>query len=581
VSSFIQSVRFKIIAAMVACVAIIALVGVFGAMTISHLNQQVSDEYSSTLKPIEDLGTIHSALLDARLQLGQMQLYHDPGHVSASAPMVQHDLDALTKAWPDYYPAEVSTDTERAVADQINGALPKFRDMATQAVGLFQSGNYDGASQLLNGSAASSQSTLELIDKDLQINDDEAKQFSIDSESSARTALIIAVSLVIAGLLVAIFASVFLVRAIMRPLGLAIEVADTIAGGKLENAIDERVPGEFGDLLRALKRMDAQLSQVVRGIQTTTESVSVAAREIASGNLDLSARTEEQAASLEETAASMTEITETVRQNADNARQANSLASNASELAESGNGVVQDMVSTIQQISGSSSKIADITGVIEGIAFQTNILALNAAVEAARAGEQGRGFAVVASEVRSLAQRSATAAKEIKELIASSVTMIQGGAEQAGQVSGAMGQVRDAIRRVSDIVAEISAASDEQTRGIQQVNQAVTQMDEVTQQNAALVEQAAAAAQSLEEQSGNLKAAVAVFHLPGTGTGTGTTAALRSAKPVRAVTRDNHRVLPAKMPGKPTPSAPRRTVAMQPAQALASGGAGSEDWETF
>jgi methyl-accepting chemotaxis protein len=579
VNSFIQSVRFKIIAAMVACVAIIALVGVFGAMTISHLNQQVSDEYNSTLKPIEDLGIIHSALLDARLQLGQMQLYRDPGHVSASAPMVQHDLDALAKAWPDYYPGEVSTDTERAVADQINGALPKFRDMASQAVGLFQSGNYDGASQLLNDSAASSQSTLELIDKDLQINDDEAKQFSIDSESSARTALIIAVSLVIAGLLVAIFASVFLLRAITRPLGLAIEVADTIAGGKLDNAIDERVPGEFGDLLRALKRMDAQLSQVVRGIQTTTESVSVAAREIASGNLDLSARTEEQAASLEETAASMTEITETVRQNADNARQANSLASNASELAESGNGVVQDMVNTIQQISGSSSKIADITGVIEGIAFQTNILALNAAVEAARAGEQGRGFAVVASEVRSLAQRSATAAKEIKELIASSVTMIQGGAEQAGQVSGAMGQVRDAIRRVSDIVAEISAASDEQTRGIQQVNQAVTQMDEVTQQNAALVEQAAAAAQSLEEQSGNLKAAVAVFHLPGTGTGT--TAGLRDAKPVRAVTRDNHRVLPAKTPGKPTPSAPRRTVAMQPAQALASGGAGTEDWETF
>lgn len=207
----------------------------------------------------------------------------------------------------------------------------------------------------------------------------------------------------------------------------------------------------------------------------------------------------------------MTQLTETVRQNADNARQANTLASGATDMAHAGNQAVQDMVASIGRISESSSKIRDITSVIEGIAFQTNILALNAAVEAARAGEQGRGFAVVASEVRSLAQRSATAAREIKELISTSVAMIQGGSKQAADVGVTIGQVKQAIRQVADIVGEIAAASEEQSRGIEQVNQAVTQMDDVTQQNAALVEQAAAAAQSLEEQSSKLLDAVLVF----------------------------------------------------------------------
>ncbi len=354
-----------------------------------------------------------------------------------------------------------------------------------------------------------------LIEQDISINDNEASEFVNDSAQSAQTALFIAIALVLVGVAGAVGATLYLLRAIMRPLASAVNVANTVAGGRLEMPVEGRYGGEFGQLLGALKTMDSQLAKTVRNIQATTESVSVAARQIASGNLDLSSRTEQQAASLEETASSMTEIAETVRQNADNAGQANGLAEQARDLANSGNASVQQMVETIRQISGSSNKISDITGVIEGIAFQTNILALNAAVEAARAGEQGRGFAVVASEVRSLAQRSATAAKEIKELIATSVSTIQGGAEQAGSVSDAMGRVRDAIERVSDIVSEISAASDEQTKGVEQVNQAVNQMDEVTQQNAALVEEAAAAAQSLDEQSAALKAAVAVFSLAG------------------------------------------------------------------
>jgi methyl-accepting chemotaxis protein len=268
-----------------------------------------------------------------------------------------------------------------------------------------------------------------------------------------------------------------------------------------------------------MRKMRDQLTAAIRQIHGCTDNITIGSSEIAGGNTDLSARTEEQAASLEQTASSMTELTETVKQNADNARQANALATRTSEMADAGNDAVQGMVQTIGQISGSSNKISEITGVIEGIAFQTNILALNAAVEAARAGEQGRGFAVVASEVRSLAQRSAGAAKEIKELIGSSVAIIQSGAQQAADVGMTMDEVKRAIKQVSDIVGEIAAASEEQSRGIEQVNQAIMQMDAVTQQNASLVEEAAAAAQSLEEQAGGLKNAVAVFKIDNPGHG--------------------------------------------------------------
>ncbi|WP_322066272.1 methyl-accepting chemotaxis protein [Burkholderia ubonensis] len=314
-------------------------------------------------------------------------------------------------------------------------------------------------------------------------------------------------------------AVLYLLRTVVtKPLDYAVTQLGLVAQCNLAADIQITSNNEIGKLLTVLRGMQQSLGSTVRGIQTNAESVTVASQEIASGNTDLSGRTEEQAASLEETAASMTQLTETVKQNADNARQANTLASRATNMADAGNEAVQEMAKTIGQINGSSTKISEITGVIEGIAFQTNILALNAAVEAARAGEQGRGFAVVASEVRSLAQRSASAAKEIKELIGSSVSMIQGGAKQAAQVGTTMGEVKQAIKQVSDIVGEIAAASEEQSRGIEQVNQAVSQMDEVTQQNAALVEQVAAAAHSLEEQANNLKEAVSVFKVADTTT---------------------------------------------------------------
>jgi methyl-accepting chemotaxis protein len=292
----------------------------------------------------------------------------------------------------------------------------------------------------------------------------------------------------------------------------ATKVAHAIAGGDLVK-FEIHPNDETKPLLLALNQMSANLLAVVADIGASVEAVTTASSQIAAGNQDLSSRTEEQASSLEETAASMEELTSTVKQNADNARQANQLALSASSVAVKGGGVVSQVVDTMGAINTSSKKIVDIIGVIDGIAFQTNILALNAAVEAARAGEQGRGFAVVAAEVRNLAQRSAAAAKEIKVLIDDSVGKVEEGSQQVAEAGKTMDEIVDSVKRVTDIMAEITAASQEQTAGIEQINQAITQMDQVTQQNAALVEEAAAAAASLQEQASGLSEVVSVFRL--------------------------------------------------------------------
>jgi methyl-accepting chemotaxis protein len=302
-----------------------------------------------------------------------------------------------------------------------------------------------------------------------------------------------------------------LTRGITVPLKNAITVARRVADGDLTGEIVVSSKDETGQLLQALKGMNESLKKIVTDVRRGTSDIATASSEIASGNADLSQRTEEQASSLEETASSMEELTSTVKQSADNARQANQLAAGASQIAVKGGEVVGQVVSTMSGISESSKKIADIIGVIDGIAFQTNILALNAAVEAARAGEQGRGFAVVASEVRTLAQRSAAAAKEIKELITDSVTKVEGGTTLVNEAGQTMDEIVGAVKRVTDIMAEITAAAQEQSSGIGQVNQAVMQMDQVTQQNAALVEEAAAAADSMQQQARALAQAVGVF----------------------------------------------------------------------
>jgi len=302
-------------------------------------------------------------------------------------------------------------------------------------------------------------------------------------------------------------------RSITVPLGQAVKLAETVAQGDLSSRIGATSKDEIGQLLAALGRMNESLVGIVGQVRNASDSIATGSAQIATGNADLSQRTEEQASNLQQTAASMEQLTATVKNNADTARQATQLASSAATVAAQGGSVVGQVVSTMQGISDSSKKIADIIGVIDGIAFQTNILALNAAVEAARAGEQGRGFAVVAAEVRSLAQRSAQAAKEIKGLIGESVGKVEAGTRLVDDAGRTMGDIVAQVQKVSDLIGEISSASGEQTSGIGQINDAVTQLDHVTQQNAALVEESAAAAESLKHQAASLAQTVAVFKL--------------------------------------------------------------------
>jgi methyl-accepting chemotaxis protein-1 (serine sensor receptor) len=335
------------------------------------------------------------------------------------------------------------------------------------------------------------------------------------ADASSQRATTLSMLAMLLGSAAAIAAGFMLSRSIVRPLNHAVRVAATVAGGDLRTRIDIRSNDETGQLLGALKTMNSSLTQIVSKVRSGAGTLAVTSGEIAQGNMDLSSRTEQQAGSLEETASSMEELASTMKQNADNARQANQLAISACDLAQQGGQVVARAVTTMGSISESAKQIEDIIGVIDSIAFQTNILALNAAVEAARAGEQGRGFAVVASEVRNLAQRSATAAREIKLLINASVERVEAGSVLVNEAGASMADIVTSVKRVMDIIGEISNASAEQGAGIEQVNMAVIEMDSATRQNAALVEQAAASAQAMREQTVALNQVVSVFKLDG------------------------------------------------------------------
>ncbi len=373
-------------------------------------------------------------------------------------------------------------------------------------------------------------------------------------QQRTRTDIIIIGGGVTAALLAGVLA-VMLTRNITIPLGDAVTLAKRVAQGDLSSRIEVKGKDETAQLLGALKDMNNALANIVRDVRSGTDTIATASAEISAGNMDLSSRTEQQAGSLEETASSMEELTSTVKQNADNASQARELATSASDIAVKGGNMVAEVVDTMGGINESARKIADIIGVIDGIAFQTNILALNAAVEAARAGEQGRGFAVVATEVRSLAQRSASAAKEIKALIDDSVGKVDAGSKLVDRAGATMEEVVQSVQRVSAIINDIASASAEQRNGIEQVNHAITQMDQVTQQNAALVEQAAAAANAMQDQAAALSDAVRIFKL------------------------DDSQAAPARVLAMQRPAAAPRAPVRQLKQAKVA--SGDADWETF
>jgi methyl-accepting chemotaxis protein len=434
--------------------------------------------------------------------------------------------------------ATLNTAPEKAVFKALNEARNKYQKAKNAVIDAKKAGQADEAERLYKdvfqpATDGYRAKVNELLALERKIMDDTANGIDAANSADTRLCVILCVLLTALGGIAAWLIS----RSITRPLSAAVKVAQTVASGDLTTTFTAQPRDEVGDLMRALQDMNGNLAGLVGEVQAGTHAIAGASAQIASGNLDLSARTEQQAGSLEETASSMEELTTTVRNNADNAGQANQLVQAASGVAGRGGEIVGKVVETMGSIEASSRQIVDIISVIDGIAFQTNILALNAAVEAARAGEQGRGFAVVASEVRNLAQRSAAAAKEIKELIGNSVDKVNLGTELVQQAGATITEVVESVGRVTDIMGEITAASREQSSGIDQVNEAINQMDRATQENAALVEEAAAAATSLQEQAARLAKAASRFRLAEGQVAAPVAATLRAPRSVAAQPR--------------------------------------------
>ncbi|MDN7903294.1 methyl-accepting chemotaxis protein [Burkholderia diffusa] len=513
------TIKTKLLGGFGLLAAVVVIVSGMALKALSDTNDEFS-RYMNGLNARANLSAQIRTAVDRRaIAARNLVLVSSPSDIQLELAEVQQahkDVqDRLAKLKDMMANATDTTDRARELVAEIARVEASYGPVALNIVGLAQAGKKDEATadidnrcrpllaQLVRATNAYATYTHE---REIVI----AQAFA-DRYAFERNLLLAICAIAIA---VAVGGGMWLTRRITAPIVAAVDVARTVANGDLGSRISVSGNDETRDLLDALRTMNARLIDIVGRVRDSSNSIAHAVGEIASGNLDLSQRTEEQAASLQETAATMEEFTSTVRLNAENAQQASTLAANASDVALRGSAVVGRVVDTMTEIGNSSSKIADITGIIEGIAFQTNILALNAAVEAARAGEQGRGFAVVASEVRSLAQRSSTAAKEIKELISASVQTIQDGSALAGEAGKTMSDVTRAIARVTDIMGEIAAASAEQSRGIDQVNLTITQMDETTQQNAALVEQAAAASKSLEAQGRDLSETVSAFRMP-------------------------------------------------------------------
>jgi methyl-accepting chemotaxis protein len=443
--------------------------------------------------------------------LRNMLLASDPAEIKRYERRIQEMSAKNDETYAKAAPLFHGTDSEALFAAMVQSRA-NYKQAVSKTIATLDSTSIEAARAVLFKDVVPVQDIyFASIDKMVDHEAELMARTSATAIDEAHAATMMVTVLSVVATLIGVIASIVITRSIVRPIGEAITLAETVAQGDLTCMIEVRSTDETGRLLSALKQMNESLRHTVSEVRIGTTHIVSASTEIASGNLDLSSRTEEQAAALEQTAASMEQLTATAKHNAENASEANRLAVSASDVAVQGGAAVSEVVSTMSSIHASSSKIVDVIGLIDGIAFQTNILALNAAVEAARAGEQGRGFAVVATEVRTLAQRSATAAKEIKALINDSVAQVDHGTELVGRAGQTMEHVVTSIQRVASIISEIAAASREQMTGIDQINQAVGQMDSVTQQNAALVEEAAAAAQSLEDQAHRLTKTVSVF----------------------------------------------------------------------
>jgi methyl-accepting chemotaxis protein len=487
--------------------------GIFSTVQLARVNQTSTDIETNWLPSVEKVSAMALDVSNFRTVELEHILSTDEKDMTRFEKLMSDILAKFEKDRTEYVKL-ISSPDEQRLYDDLSAQWKAYSDEHKQIVELSRANKSDEAKTLIHGKSQELFDKVhDTLDKDVQLNIrggiDASRTGDALYASSRMWIVVILACVTLAGITVA----AYIARSVSRPLSEAVQFAQVIASGDLTMKLEVKRRDEIGRLLVALQEMNESLAKVVGEVRSGTDVIATGSVQIATGNMDLSSRTEQQASSLEETASSMEELTSTVKQNADNARQANSLAQSASDVARKGGTVISEVVDTMGSINDSAKKIVDIIGVIDGIAFQTNILALNAAVEAARAGEQGRGFAVVASEVRNLAQRSANAAREIKSLIDDSVDKVQSGSRLVNQAGSTMFDIVESVKRVTDIIAEIAAASDEQTAGIEQINVAVSQMDQVTQQNAALVEEAAAAAQSLQERASSLAQTVGIFKL--------------------------------------------------------------------
>ncbi len=511
---FNVTIRFRLIATMAVMGIMLVVGGLMGIWGVKNSNAIISELFANQMPSMQHLADSRVTYLRARVLLDRAIAHPElPNHAETLKRIDGYLVDA-NDDWNKYLKLPM-TEEEKIVVAEAKELLDKFlKEGFLPTLAAVKAGNLEEADKINAGAMGKlyenySQKIIKLESIQFAMAEAQLKT----SQSAFKVFMWVDIVGVLAGLVAVAISAYFLLAAISHPLHFVLTQFEAIGNGDLSTQIKAKSNDEMGQLLTGLENMRQNLVQTVTIVRQGSSSIAVSSGEIATGNMDLSARTENQAASLEETASSMEELTSTVQQNADNARQANTLALKASGVASKGGQVVGDVVHTMNSIKDSSKKIVDIIGVIDGIAFQTNILALNAAVEAARAGEQGRGFAVVASEVRSLAQRSASAAKEIKELINDSVSKVETGSRLVDDAGHTMDEIVVSIKGVADIMAEITAASAEQSDGIAQVNIAITKMDEAVQQNAALVEEAAAAAGSMQEQANNLNQAVSIFKL--------------------------------------------------------------------